>query len=302
MPSCLRLCFLDMTMELRHLRAFLAIADEGNITRAAAGLHLTQPVLSRTLRQLETHLGVQLVDRSTHHLRLTPAGRDFQIRAAAALAAVDGALDPSRLASWPLRLGYGWSALGENTAALLRLWQQTYPDIPLELLRIDDRTAGLTRGKVDVAVLRGPVTNRGIVTHLLQTEPRIAVVSTDSPLAARPHLTLADLADQTVAISTIYGTTALDLWPVSHRPTATLPVANVDDWLAAISAGRAVGISALSTAGMHPYPGVAYVPLSDAPDLPVVLAWTDPPTHPAIADLVALAREVVDRLPPDPDR
>ena len=286
-----------MTMELRHLRAFLAIADEGNITRAAAALHLTQPVLSRTLRQLEAHLGVQLVDRSTHHLRLTPAGRDFRVRAAAALAAVDGVLDPSHLGSWPLRLGHAWSAFGENTAALLRLWQQTHPDVALELLRIDDRTAGLTRGRVDVAVLRGPVTSRGIVTQLLQTEPRIAAVPTDSPLATRPQLALADLADQTVAISTISGTTALDLWPVSNRPTVTLPVANVDDWLAAIAAGRAVGVSALSTAGMHPYPGVAYVPLTDAPDLPVVLAWTDPPTHPAIADLVTLAREVVDAHP-----
>jgi DNA-binding transcriptional LysR family regulator len=198
---------------------------------------------------------------------------------------------------WPLRLGHAWSAFGENTAALLRRWQQTHPDIALELLRIDDRTAGLTRGRVDVAVLRGPVTSRGIVTQLLQSEPRIAAVPTDSPLAARPHLALADLADQTVAISTISGTTALDLWPVSHRPTSTLPVANVDDWLAAIAAGRAVGVSALSTAGMHPYPGVAYVRLTDAPDLPVVLAWTDPPTHPAIADLVTLAREVVEAHP-----
>jgi DNA-binding transcriptional LysR family regulator len=297
MPGCLRLCFLNMTVELRHLRAFLAIAEEGNITRAAAGLHLTQPVLSRTLRQLETHLGIQLVDRSTHHLRLTRAGRDFRIRAAAALAAVDGALDPTRLGSWPLRLGHAWSAFGANTAALLRRWQQTHPDVPLELLRIDDRTAGLTRGKVDVAVLRGPVTGRGILTELLQTEPRIAAVPTDSSLATRAALVLADLADQTVAISTISGTTTLELWPVLTRPTATMPVANVDDWLAAIAAGRAVGVTAMSTAGMHPYPGVAYVPLTDAPDLPVVLAWADPPTHPAVTDLVSLAREVVDRVP-----
>jgi DNA-binding transcriptional LysR family regulator len=275
----------------------VAIAEEGNITRAAAGLHLTQPVLSRTLRQLEAHLGIRLVDRSTHHLRLTQAGRDLRGRAAAALAAVDGAFDPTRLGSWPLRLGHAWSAFGENTAALLRLWQQTYPDIPLELLRIDDRTAGLTRGKVDVAVLRGPVTSRGILTQLLQTESRVAAVPTDSPLAARASLALADLADQTVAISTISGTTTLELWPVSTRPTGTMPVANVDDWLAAIAAGRAVGVTAQATAGMHPYPGVAYVPLTDAPDLPVVLAWADPPTHPAIADLVRLAREVVGPAP-----
>jgi hypothetical protein len=74
MPSLLRLCFVVMTVELRHLRAFVAIAAEGTITRAAARLHVTQPALSRTLRQLEAHLGARLIDRSTHHLQLTAAG------------------------------------------------------------------------------------------------------------------------------------------------------------------------------------------------------------------------------------
>ena len=133
--------------ELRHLRAFVAIADEGNLTRAAARLHLTQPALSRTLQQLEAHLGVRLVQRSTHHLELTPAGQVFRDRARAALAAVDEALDPARAATWPLRLGHAWSALGPYTTALLRRWRQIHPQIPLELLRIDDRTAGLDQGK-----------------------------------------------------------------------------------------------------------------------------------------------------------
>ena len=95
-----------MTVELRHLRCFLAIAEEANITRAAAVLHVGQPALSRTLRQLEEHLGVRLVDRSTHHLHLTEAGSAFRVRAASAVAAVDDALDPVRVGTWPLRLGH----------------------------------------------------------------------------------------------------------------------------------------------------------------------------------------------------
>src|SRR6185312_9689108 len=91
MPVHERLCSADMTAELRHLRAFVAIADEENITRAAARLHLTQPALSRTLQQLEAHLGVRLVERSTHHLRLTAPGRAFTDRARAAVTAVDDA-------------------------------------------------------------------------------------------------------------------------------------------------------------------------------------------------------------------
>jgi DNA-binding transcriptional LysR family regulator len=188
-----------MTMELRHLRCFLAIAQEGTLTRAATRLHLTQPVVSRTLRQLEDHLGVRLIDRSTHHLGLTAAGHAFQIRAASAVAAADAAFDPAQLGVWPLRLGHARSAFGEFTVSLLRSWMQECPDVPLELRRIEDRTAGLSRGEVDAALLRGPVTTPGIRTE----------------------------------------------------------------------------------------------PLAGAADLAVSLAWTHPPTHPAIAKLVTLAREVV---------
>src|SRR5919112_1839022 len=105
MPVHRWLCSAGMAAELRHLRAFVAIADEGTVTRAAARLHVTQPALSRTLAQLEAHLGVRLVERSTHHLELTTAGRLFHHRARAALSAVDEVLDPARAATWPLRLG-----------------------------------------------------------------------------------------------------------------------------------------------------------------------------------------------------
>ncbi|KQX59350.1 MULTISPECIES: LysR family transcriptional regulator [unclassified Streptomyces] len=282
-----------MSIELRHLRCFLAIAEESSLTRAAARLHLTQPAVSRTLAALESHLGARLVDRSTHHLALTADGRAFQDRAAAALAAFEDAVDPARLRHRPLRLGHAWSAFGPYTTPLLRRWQREHPETPLELLRIDDRTAGLTRGEVDAALLRGQVEAPGLVTEELTTEERVAAVPADSPLAERPGLTLGDLADGTVVLNTVSGTTALTLWPPGARPAATLTVANTDDWLAAIAAGRGVGVSSASTAALHPHPGVAYRPLPDAPALPVVLAWRDAFPHPATGALAAMAHEIV---------
>lgn len=88
-----------MSIELRHFRCFLAIADTLSITRAAERLHLTQPAVSRTLRALEAAVGVRLVDRSTHHLALTDAGHAFRDRAAAAVMAFDDALE--RIGSVP---------------------------------------------------------------------------------------------------------------------------------------------------------------------------------------------------------
>ncbi|MFJ2771875.1 LysR family transcriptional regulator [Streptomyces sp. NPDC087300] len=280
-------------LELRHLRCFLAVADEGNITRAAARLRITQPAASRTLAALEDALGSRLVDRSTHHLTLTPEGRAFRDKAALAVAAFEDALDAGRSVRRALRLGHAWSAAGAYTTPLLRRWRAAHPDVPLELLRIDDRTAGLARGAVDAALLRGPVGTPGLVTELLHTEARVAAVPADGPLAGRWRLALGDLADQPVALNTVSGTTTPDLWPAENRPTAMITVANTDDWLAAIAASRAVGVTTTATAALHPHPGVAYVPLTDAPPVPVFLARRDgPPSHPALGELCALAHEI----------
>jgi DNA-binding transcriptional LysR family regulator len=297
-----------MTVELRHLRAFLAIADAGSITHAAAALHVGQPALSRTLRQLETHLGVRLVDRSTHHLELTSEGRTFRDRAAVALAAVEDALDPARVGDWPLRLGHAWSALGRWTTPLLRRWREEHPDTPLELLRIDDRTAGLLSGRVDVALLRGalprtPGSGR-LHDQWLLDEERVAAVPADGELAGRTEpLTLADLARHPVAINRVSGLTALTLWPEGERPAPSrvVEVANTDDWLGAIAAGRAVGVSTSATAEMHPHPGVAYRPLSGTRPVPVRLVWRAAPGHPEIPALAELAQDVMRVRMEEPD-
>ncbi|MGW4745491.1 LysR family transcriptional regulator [Streptomyces sp. NPDC004290] len=282
-----------MSIELRHLRCFLAIAEEASLTRAAARLHLTQPAVSRTLAALEQHLGTRLVDRSTHHLALTAEGRAFQDRAAAALATFDAAVDPARLRHRPLRLGHAWSAFGPYTTPLLRRWQRAHPETPLELLRVDDRTAGLARGEVDAALLRGTVDAPGLVTEELATEHRVAALPADHPLADRARLALGELAAETVVLNTVSGTTTLALWPPDASPAGTLTVANTDDWLTAIAAGRGIGVSSASTAALHPHPGVTYRPLADAPPLPLVLAWRDAFPHPATGELVTMAREIV---------
>ncbi|MER5769883.1 LysR substrate-binding domain-containing protein [Streptomyces sp. NPDC001985] len=281
-----------MSIELRHLRCFLAIAEESSVTRAARRLHLTQPAVSRSLAALEKYVGTRLVDRSTHHLALTTEGRVFRDKAAAAVAAFDDALDPSGLRRRPLRLGHAWSALGPYTTPLLRRWEREHPETPLELLRIDDRTAGLARGEVDAAVLRGPVEVAGLVTEPLFTEARVAAVTSDGPLAALPRVTLADLASGPVLVNEVSGVTTLDLWPEGARPVGTVTVTNTDDWLAAIAAGRGAGVSVASTAELHPHPGVTFRPLPDAPPVPVLLAHRPALAHPALPHLIALAREL----------
>ena len=280
---------------MRHLRCFQALTAERNVTRAADHLQMSQPALSRTLRQLEAHLGVQLIDRSTHHFELTVAGQHFAGRADAAVAAFDEAVDPAKLGVWALRLGHAWSALGRYTPDLLREWGRIHPETPLELLRFDDRTAGLADGRVDVAIVRGTPPS-GFVARELLREARLAAVPAGGVLAGQTSVRLADLARHPVALNTIAGATTVSLWPIGERPATIVQVANTDDWLATIAADRAVGVTGESTAQLHSHPGVTYLPVVGVPDLPVLLIWRDPPTHPAVPLLVELAQQVVRRI------
>ncbi len=282
-----------MSAELRHLRAFVAIAEEGGITAAAQRLAVTQPALSRTLRQLEAHLGVRLFDRSTTFVRLSREGRALLPRAVAALAAVDDVLEPGGGRPRPLRVGYAWSAAGPHTPAILQAWAAARPEVGVELLRLDDRYAGLTRGLVDLAVLRGDLDADDLHLERLTTEPRVAVLPLAHPLAAADAVVMADLATSDLVVNTVSGTVSPQLWPAGARPGIALRVRTVEDWLIAIAAGQGIGLTAVSTAELHARPGVAFVPVVDAPPMPVFLAWREGPGHPARADFARLARNVV---------
>lgn len=269
-----------MNVELRHLRALAAIGDEGTITGAASVLHVSQPALSRTLEQLESRVGVRLVDRTTRALTLTEAGQRLYERAHLILHQLDDALTEAAAGVRPLRIGFAWSALGDRTVPLLRTWREEHPDTPLQVHRPDDPEAALRRGEIDAALLRtAPAPGAGLEVRPLYRERRLAAVPDGDPLAHRPAVGLADLADRTVVLCATAATTT-GLWPEGRRPR-TFEVANVDEWLTVIATGDAVGVTAEGTEHSHPHPGVRYLPLSDAPPVTVRLARPRIPTHPA---------------------
>ncbi len=286
-----QLCSLGMTVEIRHLRCFLAIAEERSLTRAGLLLNVTQPALSRTLAQLERDLGVRLVDRSTHHVALTEAGERFERVAFDAVRAFETALATAGGERAPLRIGHSWSA-GTYLSAIVRAWNAEARPCPVIVVRSEDRSAGLTSGKVDVALTRGPVDRRRFRTVVIDTERRVAVLHRDHPLSHRRSVRLADLAEG-VLVRTQVGITTPDLWPPGARPALGPDVRSVDDWLVAIAAGAGFGVSVASTAVLHPHPDVRYVSLTDAPDAPVLLAWPRRGEHPSLRELLRVAHDAV---------
>ncbi|RLU85798.1 LysR family transcriptional regulator [Streptomyces griseocarneus] len=275
-------------VELRHLKALVAIADEGTVTAAAARLCLTQPALSRTLAQLEQRVGVRLVDRSPRRLALTPAGSTLLEHGRAILAHLDAALADTTAVSRPLRLGYNCAVLGQQTVPLLRSWRRDHPHVPLELRRMDNRTAGLATREVDLAILRVRPADPRIEAEALYLEDRVAALPDDHPLAARGAVTLAELHAETLAVCPETGTADAEPWPAR-----TVEVRDVDEWLTVIAAGQAIGLAAAGTRESHAHPGVRYVTLTDAAPATVWLARPAHPAHPATDAFRQAVRDVI---------
>lgn len=276
-----------MTVEIRHLRAFLTIAEERNLTRAAQRLHITQPALSRTLAQLERELSTRLIDRSTHHLELTDAGRRFEQRAFDAVRSFESAIISVGGSETPLRIGHSWSA-GVHLSSIVRAWNRTARPCSLVIIRSEDRNAGLSTGAVDVALTRGPVDAGRFRTVVLDEESRVAALHISDPLSRRRKLALPDLADGAL-VQTSTGITTLELWKDGRRPKLGVEVTTVDDWLVAIASGEGFGVSVASTAALHRHPSVRYVKLTEAPLVPLYLAWPRRGAHPAIKELLRVA-------------
>ena len=275
-------------VELRHLRALVAVVDAGSFTRAAAQLGVSQAAVSRTIAGLEQVLGARVLHRTTREVQLSPVGARVLGHARRAVEEATALARAVSEVRGHVRMGYAWAALGRHTTAVQRQWLLDHPGGELVFLQSNTPTAGLREGLVDVAVLRRPVDDDRFATTRVGAEPRFAAVRTGHALARRRHLTLADLAGHTVAVDGQTGTTTEQLWTQAAAPAGTREVDGVDAWLTVIAAGQAIGVTSEATARQHPRPGVTYRPVHDAPPVAVRLAWWRDSPPPALSELLAL--------------
>ena len=190
-------------MELRHLRYFVAVAEEGSLTVAAERrLHTAQPSLSRQIRDLETEVGATLLERGARGISLTAAGRVFLDHARLALLQVEAAGEAARRAAQPARATFCVGFLTGHEVVwlpdLLRILREEAPDIEITLSsQSSPELAGaLMRGKADVAFLRREAQAPGLAYRFLIAEPLIAVVPREHRLAARKAIRPRDLIGQ----------------------------------------------------------------------------------------------------------
>ncbi|MEQ0558900.1 LysR substrate-binding domain-containing protein [Amycolatopsis sp. NEAU-NG30] len=275
-------------MELRTLRYFVAVAEELHFGRAATRLHMSQPPLSRAIKQLEADVGAVLLVRSAAGVTLTPAGVTLLAEARALLDHADQARVRVAAAAGASTLTVG--ILGDSAdpgaARLADAYRRKHPGVEVRVRDTDltDPTCGLRAGLVDVALTRGPFDETGLTVHRLRADPVGAVLRADDPLAGRARLTLADLAgrrwfrfpDGTDPVWQAY-------WH-GGEPREGPVVRAVQECLQAVLWNGTVGLMPL---GHRPPGDLAVVPLADLAPSPVVVAWTG--TGPLIRSFVQLA-------------
>lgn len=292
-------------MELRHIRYFLAVAEEENFTRAAARLGIGQPPLSQQIKDLEAEVGTALFHRIPRGAELTAAGAAFleavrdmpdQARSAA-----EAARRTARGEIGSLRIGFtGSGAFNTLVPRIIRDYRRAAPgvDLTLEETNSNGLVAALRAGTMDVAFLRpGAVSEDGLRFRTMAQEPMVAAVPASHRLAVgeRKPIRLSDLAEDAFILTPrVLGPSLFDLTVEACRAAGFEPIQGqsapqIASVLALVSAEFGVALTpasmrdALST-------GVVYLDLvAPAPFAPLALASRRDDRSPAVSAFIALA-------------
>lgn len=290
-----------MDLELRQLRVFLTVASELHFSRAARRLHVSQPALSQQIRALERTVGAALFDRSSRATELTPAGRVlldaaprvlFEAERAQALVtqAANGAVGL-------LVVGSVGTALASVTPRILRAMREQFPDLQLEVTQQDTaaQMTALADRRLDVGLVRAATPTEAVAVEHLVSEPLLAAVPADHPLAAESTIDPADLADEPFVLwPRPLGMAFFDILTSYCRehgfsPRIVAEGADIETQLGLVAAGLGVSLQPSYYANLRP-PGVEFRPLrGDVPQVALQVAWRRLDASPAVAHFVAAA-------------
>lgn len=293
-------------MELRHLRYFVAVAEERHFGRAAERLHIAQPPLSHQIRQLETELKVTLFDRTTRSVELTPAGELMLERARAILATVDATtIDVARAAAGEvgrLALGFTGSATYELLPTIARVLREELPNITLELfgeMLTPRSVTGLQDRSLDLAFLRPPVREADLAVHVVRREPLIAALPEQHPLAALTSVPLSQLAGEPfISYPSHYRSVVRDAVvdacsKAGFSPNVVQEVGETSTLAVFVAAGLGVALVPASVQHLH-ITGTVYRPLAGTTEeVALALAYRTDDDSPVLRRALARIHSLV---------
>lgn len=288
-------------MELRHLRYFAAVAETRHFGRAAEQLHLAQPALSQSIRQLEKELGVSLFTRTTRQVSLTPAGEFLRVEAQRILGAVEDSIHGVRRIAEGhhglVRIAFTGTAAYTELPRIARLVQEHLPGIALDIradLLTPTQTAGLLDGSIDLGVLRPPVSAEGIRVRTIADEPLVLAVPADHALAVldpfAPPVTMGDLrtesfvvySEEQSAVNDAVQRSCIEAGFVLRRAHEAPGTAAL---LALVAAGLGVGLVPASVRAA-PLGGVVFRDVVDSATVELACAWRDDDASPMLHQVI----------------
>jgi DNA-binding transcriptional LysR family regulator len=278
---------------LRHLRAFVVLAEELHFARAAQRLFLTQSALSQTLKQLEAETGLRLVDRTTRRVALTAEGEAFREDAMRVLTEFNGLLERAQETAagrrGRLRVGFTIGAAVDLVPRVRRAFAQRFPDVELLLNEFDfsEPEAGLGDGRSDVAIVRPPIEVEGVELMTLATEPRVACLPDSHRLADRDEVSIYEILDEPIIGAPGAGAWR-DYWlACEYRngapPPVVAEVATFETELQAVASGLGISITAEAASRFYARPGLCFPRIADISPCEVALALPPSPTPAALA-------------------
>ena len=291
-------------MELRHLRYFIATAEEENVSLAASKLHVSQPAISRQIHDLEYEIGFQLFERSAKSLKLTEAGRAFLADAKSLLRSADEAVKNARAiasgALGELHVGYSPSLTAKFLPASLRAFQTQFPNVRVALHDVsgEEMLAGLRQNKLHVAftAASGKKPQSGMKFKELLQDAVCVAVPLGHPLANAKTVTLERLLKESLigfrrddypGYFELIEDTFAQFKRVPHIAEEHDGISSV---LTAVEAGRGialVGEQVGSLSGSR----VKIIPVSGVPRVPVVALWNKDSTSPFIEKFVGIVAD-----------
>ena len=298
---------LSLTMELRTLRYFQAVAEELSFSRAARKLSIAQPALSRAVKDLEVELGGELFKRNRRMVKLTAAGVVLLREANALLGQSEESLRKVqrtlRGQEGELRLGFIGPPTQSFLPKVVRLYRKRYPHVSIIL---EERTPErvwemVSKDRLDVGLTR-PVSagdKIGLKTKLIQKEALCAVVPSDHPFAGKTKLRWADLRQEPLILlarregvglyeAALQGCRDAGFSPkIAHTPSIVGTV------LTYAEAGMGVGVVPETVAVLNPGEDLLFIPLSPACYVELVLVWSAASDNPAVAGFREVVAEVM---------
>jgi DNA-binding transcriptional LysR family regulator len=292
-------------VELRHLRYFVAVADELSFTRAAHALHVAQSAVSAQVRDLERQVGAPLLDRNSRRVRLTRAGKAFQESAISILQAAEEAVRQARRIGQAnygaLAIGFSGSQTHEGMPQILKRFRQTYPTIEVSLLEMVPaaQIEALLANKLDVGFIgalegKGPL---GLCVSCIAEEQPVLGVPSDHPLARRASVQLGELRDEPFVFTSRQNSPNYRAWLTrlfQHAGFVPKVVQEVDrarTGVQYVAAGFGLSVFA-EHLSRQPAPGVVFLRLRGTRmKIRYGLAWRKVQGEEAVGRFIAYAQE-----------